>query len=85
MLYEREPNNELVFTREKFLRDELSWQKNHKGDYITALFEGVKQQYLDDGLFEPNEILRIRRESFLQILDEFCNISLYGVACSFFQ
>ncbi len=80
MLYEREPINELVFTREKFFRDELSWQKNHKGDYITALFEGVKQQYLDDGLFEPNEILRIRRESFLQILDEFCNISLYGVA-----
>lgn len=81
MLYEREPNNELVFTRDKFLRDELLWHKAHRGgDYITALFESVKKQYLDDGLFEPNEILRIRRESFMQILDEFCNISLYGVA-----
>lgn len=81
MLYEREPDNELVFTRETFLRDEMVWQKtNEGGDYITALFESVKQQYIDDGLFEENERLRIRRESFLQILDEFCNISLYGVA-----
>lgn len=81
MLYEREPNNELVYTREKFLRDEMSWLKTHKGDdYISSLFESVKQQYIDDGLFERNESLRIRRESFLLILDEFSNISLYGVA-----
>ena len=81
MLYEREPNNELVFTREKFLRDEISWLKSNKnGDYITALFEDVKRQYIDDGLFERSERLRIRRESFLLILDEFCNISLFGVA-----
>lgn len=81
MLYEREPNNELVFTREKFLRDESLWLKAHKGnDYICSLFESVKQQYIDDGLFERNETLRIRRESFLLILDEFSNISLYGAA-----
>lgn len=81
MLYEREPNNELVFTREKFLRDESTWLKTNKGgDYIAALFESVKQQYLDDGLFERNERLRIRRESYLLILDEFRNISLFGVA-----
>lgn len=81
MLYERDPSNELVFTREKFLRDEAIWHTTHKvGDYSASLFEGVKQQYVDDGLFERNEILRIRRESFLSILDEFCNISLYGMA-----
>ena len=46
MLYERKPNDELIYTQDKFLRDETDWKKNHKkGDYMTSLFEQVKHQY----------------------------------------
>jgi len=81
MLYERKPNDELIYTPDKFIRDETDWKKTHKkGDYMTSLFEQVKRQYIDDGLFERGEILRISHDSFLKILDELKSFGLAGVA-----
>lgn len=81
MLYERKPDSELVYTREKYLRDEQRWSINHRdGDYCKALFDEVKVQYSSDGIFETGETIRIKRESFLKILDEFASVSLYGIA-----
>ena len=81
MLYERQPNDELIYTKEKFLRDEFEWRNSHKkGDYISSLFEQVKRQYIGDGLFERGDILRISRESFIKILEELNNFGLAGVA-----
>lgn len=81
MIYERRPNHELIYTREKFLRDETEWQsKNKKGDYISHLFRYVKSQYASDGLFDKEEAIRISRTSFLKILDELDSIGLAGIA-----
>lgn len=81
MLYERKPNDELIYTKEKFLRDESDWQKKHKkGDYISSLFDQVKRQYIGDGLFERGDRLRISRESFIKILEELNSFGLAGVA-----
>lgn len=81
MLYERKPNDELIYTKEKFLRDESEWRKIHKkGDYISSLFEQVKRLYISDGLFERGEIIRISRGSFIKILEELNSFGLAGVA-----
>lgn len=43
MMYEREPDGELIFSQDKFLKDEKQYLANHpKEDYIAHLFEGVK-------------------------------------------
>lgn len=81
MIYERRPNHELIYTREKFLRDEAEWlDRNKNGDYICHLFHYVKKQYAGDGLFDKNDSIRIKRISFLKILDELGNIGLAGIA-----
>ena len=81
ILYERKPDNELIYTKEKYLRDESLWQKTHKnGDYMAHLFDSVKTQYADDGLFDKNEALKIKRDSFLMILTELGTISLVNIS-----
>lgn len=81
MIYERRPNHELIYTREKFLRDEDEWQSQYKnGDYISHLFRHVKSLYAGDGLFDKNDDIRISRSSFLKILDELDSIGLAGIA-----
>lgn len=81
MLYERKPNNELIFSKDKFERDEEAWLKKNKGQsYITYLFDKVKSQYQDNNLFDSIDTLRITRASFLLILKELEVIDLYSMA-----
>lgn len=81
MIYERRPNHELIYTREKFLRDEAAWQEeSNNSDYISHLFRHVKSQYASDGLFDKEDAIRISRTSFLKILDELDSIGLAGIA-----
>ena len=74
LLYERNAKEELVYNREKFLKDESA--SNKKENYIQYLFDEVKSQYEADGLFEREDRIRIRRESFLLILEELGKVEL---------
>jgi len=81
MLYERKPDNELIFSKDKFERDEKAWLENNKGQsYITYLFDKVKSQYQNNNLFDSIDTLRITRASFLLILKELEVIDLYSMA-----
>lgn len=81
MLYERKPDGELTFSKAKFERDEEVWLRNNKGkSYFTYLFNQVKSQYQDNNIFDPSDILRITRDSFLLILKELEVIDLYSMA-----
>lgn len=78
MLYERDAKEELVYSKDKFLKDEIAYKGN--GDYIQALFNKVKEKYVADGLFEIEDKIKIRRESFLLILEELGNVELYDTS-----
>ena len=78
MLYERDAHEELVYSKDKFIRDELSY--NGEVDYIQHLFNEVKKTYSTDGLFDSEDKIRIRRESFLLILEELSSVELYDTS-----
>lgn len=78
MLYERDAKEELVYSKDKFIKDELSY--NGEVDYIQHLFNEVKETYSTDGLFDSEDKIRIRRESFLLILEELSSVELYDTS-----
>ncbi len=78
MLYERDAKEELIYSKDKFLKDELAYGEN--GDYIQYLFNIVKDTYSTDGLFDTEDKIKIRRESFLLILEELSNVELYDTS-----
>ena len=78
MLYERDAKEELVYSKEKFLKEEAVFKKGE--DYIQYLFDEVKKQYEADGLFDVEDRIRIRRESFLLILEELGKVELYDTS-----
>lgn len=78
MLYERDAKEELVYSKDKFIKDELSY--NGEIDYIQHLFNEVKETYSTDGLFDSEDKIRIRRESFLLILEELSSVELYDTS-----
>lgn len=81
MLYERDAKDELVYGKEKFLKDEKDYLVKHpKGNYIQQLFNEVKQNYCSDGLFDEEDRIRIRRESFLMLLEELGTVELYDTS-----
>ena len=81
MLYERTPDGELLYSREKFLLDEKSYLKKlPNGDYIGHLFEEVKSFFVDDDLYERHDRIRICRNSFEAILKELEVIDLYDMS-----
>ena len=81
MLYERDTTDELVYSKEKFLKDEKAFLMKHPSeDYMQYLFNEVKRSYCSDGLFEEEDKIRIRRESFLMILEELGAVELYDTS-----
>ena len=80
MMYERNPDGELIFSQNKFLNDEKQYLANHiKGDYIACLFEEVKDSFADDDLYEQYDSVRICRKSFMSILKELEVIDFYDM------
>lgn len=77
MLYERGSNEELVYSKAKFLKEESSYRGEL--DYIQFIFNQVKKAFSPDGLFDSEEKIKIRKESFLSILDELSGIELYDI------
>ena len=81
ILYERDAKDELIYSKEKFLKDEKVFLTEHpKEDYIQHLFAKVKHNYSADGLFDEEDRIRIRRESFLLILEELGTVELYDTS-----
>lgn len=81
MLYERDATDELVYTKEKYLKDEKAFLSEHPSeDYMQHLFNEVKRNYCADGLFDEEDKIRIRRESFLMILEELGAVELYDTS-----
>lgn len=82
IMYERNRQMGKIFTKEEFLEQESHYENNirpvnvrrngHKDDipYVAYWFDDTKNAYKADQLFEDNEVIKIRRESFLAILEK---------------
>ena len=77
--YEREQHGGKVFTKEEFSEKEKWFEKeirpSLKGtpkdlSYMQFLFYNTKEAYKEDQLFEENELIKIRQNSFEQILEK---------------
>lgn len=75
--YERENDESQIFSLERFKLNRDNYEKLNKEmgvknatPFYQNLFERTKEQFKDDDLFEPNEIIRIRENSFEAIVKE---------------
>lgn len=71
--YERENSNAQVFSREQFIKDKEAYNRYSSSSskpFYRQLFENTKEEFKDDDLFDPNESIRIRENSFEAIVKE---------------
>ncbi len=71
--YERTNAENQIFSKEAFKADKASYEKykpKDGKDFYQFLFEQTKEDFKDDDLFDPNEIIRIRENSFEAIVEE---------------
>ncbi len=71
--YERNNSENQIFSKEQFkkLKNAYDETKSKSSpDFYQQLFERTKEDFKDDDLFEPNEIIRIRENSFEAIVEE---------------
>lgn len=76
MQYERDSKEELTYTRKKYETAETQYKQNNSGEYFHHLFDVLKAEYQDDHVFETGDTLRIRRESFVRIIEELEGVNL---------
>ena len=81
MMYEREPDGELIYSQAKFLKDEKAFAStNRSADYVAKLFDEVKRHFSDDDLYEKHDYVRICKKSFVSILKELEVIDFYDMS-----
>ncbi|RYD96013.1 MAG: N-6 DNA methylase [Sphingobacteriales bacterium] len=75
--YERENDESQIFSLDRFKKNRDNYEKLNKEmgvknatPFYQNLFERTKEQFKDDDLFEANEIIRIRENSFEAIVKE---------------
>ncbi|OOV29790.1 N-6 DNA methylase [Flavobacterium sp. LM5] len=71
--YERTNSGAQIFSKEEFQKAKSSYEKykpKDGKDFYQFLFEQTKEDFKDDDLFEPSEIIRIRENSFEAIVEE---------------
>lgn len=71
--YERSNTGVQIFSKEEFKKAKESYEKFKPKDgkeFYQFLFEQTKEDFKDDDLFEPSEIIRIRENSFEAIVEE---------------
>lgn len=71
--YERANSEHQIFSEDAFKADKASYEKykpKDGKDFYQFLFDQTKEDFKDDDLFEPTEILRIRENSFEAIVKE---------------
>lgn len=83
--YERQQRGTKVFTRAEYLAQAENYEKNvrpglkMKGidqPYMQNLFDTAKIEFKEDHLFEDNDEIKIRENSFVQILEKLENYNL---------
>lgn len=71
--YERSNSENQIFSKEAFKADKISYEKykpKDGKDFYQFLFDQTKEDFKDDDLFEPTEIIRVRENSFEAIVEE---------------
>jgi len=77
--YERNPDEEAIFSKEHFEKKEKDYEKNIKPNlvseadkvpYMQFLFRQTKKEFANDDLFDENDAIKIRQHSFEQIVKE---------------
>ncbi len=75
IMYERNPKQEAIFSRKQFETLETAWKlskgrSEKKISYTQRLFEDVKEDFSNDGIFDSHEKIKIREISFESIVKE---------------
>ena len=76
IMYERNPDDDyLIFSKQKVKKEiEIHSKKIARGEttlsYLDEKFNGVKNAFKNDGIFEENERINIREKSFIEIVQE---------------
>ncbi len=76
--YERNPDDDIIFSLDKFRREEKIFEKNVKKNlpieyqmsYMQHLFKKTKDEFAEDKLFDSYDTIKIKKESFEQIVQE---------------
>lgn len=72
-LYERSNKDGNIFTKKVYSNlknNYIELPLSKKQPFYHELFDNVKKELIDDDLFEPNEVIRIRENSFEAIVEE---------------
>jgi len=71
--YERENSNAQVFSKKQFQKDKEAYNRYSSSTsrpFYQQLFENTKEEFINDDLFDSNESIRIRENSFEAIVGE---------------
>ncbi len=71
--YERDNTGAQIFSAKEFKEARASYEKYRPKDgaeFYQFLFQQTKEDFKDDDLFDPNEVIRIRENSFEAIVKE---------------
>lgn len=71
--YERTNSDSQIFSEDQFKKLKHAYDETKSktsAEFYQQLFERTKEDFIDDDLFEPTEILRIRENSFEAIVKE---------------
>ena len=84
--YEREQRATKVFTKQEYLEQAENYEKNirpglkgttlYNQSYMQRLFSTTKEEFKEDHLFEESDDIKIRENSFTQILEKLENFNL---------
>ena len=75
IMYERNPEQSAVFSKDQFDILKGAWllskgKSEKETSYMQRLFEDVKYDFAEDGIFDDNEKIKIRETSFESIVKE---------------
>lgn len=75
IMYERNPKQESIFSLSQFEKLKDAWnlsrgRSEKETSYMQRLFEDVKEEFINDNIFENNERIKLRENSFEQIVKE---------------
>jgi type I restriction enzyme M protein len=81
IMYERNAKEEMIFSKAKFQSDEKHYEQIirpnlkkdvalYDQDYMQYLFDNTKREFETDGIFEPRDQIKIKRNSFEMIVEE---------------
>lgn len=78
MFYENHPGGEITYTKAQYFQEEKAFIKeNSNQEYFQYLFQEVKGLYRMDHIFEKDEKIYVRRDTFLLLIEVLENINLH--------